>query len=81
LHLQLVEVLSVYIPSSDVDTTSCGPCSGDACDKRRHSDIGMTIRVRVPNPMGTDMGMIFYPCVAPVPNPNRTGRVFFSTRV
>jgi hypothetical protein len=39
----------------------------------------MTIRVRVsgirrvPDPTGTDTGIIFYPRVAPVPDPNRDG--------
>jgi hypothetical protein len=41
--------------------------------------LGMTIRVRVsdtrrvPDPIGTDTRMIFYPCVTPVPDPNRDG--------
>jgi hypothetical protein len=41
--------------------------------------LGMAIRVRVPDtrrvsgPMGTGMETIFYPQVAPVPNPNRDG--------
>jgi hypothetical protein len=32
--------------------------------------LGMTIRIRVPDLMGTATGMIFYPWVTPVPNPN-----------
>jgi hypothetical protein len=41
--------------------------------------LGMAIRLRVPDnrrvpdPMGTGTGMIFYPRVAPVPNLNRDG--------
>jgi hypothetical protein len=37
------------------------------------SRVGMAIRVRVPDPMGTGTGMIFYLWVAPVPDPNRDG--------
>jgi hypothetical protein len=33
----------------------------------------MTIWVRVPDPTGMGTGMIFYPWVAPVPDPNRDG--------
>jgi hypothetical protein len=48
----------------------------------------MAIRVpvpdtrRVPDPTGTGMGTIFYPRVAPVPNPNQDGyrAGIFSTR-
>jgi hypothetical protein len=52
--------------------------------------IGMAIRVwipdtrRVPDPIGTGMGMVFYPWVAPVPEPNRDGYrtgIFFHPRV
>jgi hypothetical protein len=50
--------------------------------------LGMAIRVRVPDtrripdPMG--MGTIFYPWVAPVPDPNQDGYgtgIFFHPRV
>jgi hypothetical protein len=33
----------------------------------------MAIRVRVPDLMGTGTGTIFYPWVAPVPDPNQDG--------
>jgi hypothetical protein len=36
----------------------------------------MPIQVRVPDPMGTGTGTIFYPRVAPVPDPNRDGYFF-----
>jgi hypothetical protein len=39
---------------------------------------------RVPDPIGTGTGMIFYPRVAPVPDPNRDGYgtgIFFHPRV
>jgi hypothetical protein len=50
----------------------------------------MTIRVRVPNPTGTEM--IFYPWMTPVPDPNRdeyfflpmdnlTGTRYFTTAI
>jgi hypothetical protein len=35
--------------------------------------LGMTIRLRVSDPSGTDTRMIFYPWVTPVPDPNRDG--------
>jgi hypothetical protein len=41
---------------------SSGPASS--------SRVGMAIRVRVPDPMGPGTGMIFYPWVAFVPDPN-----------
>jgi hypothetical protein len=44
--------------------------------------VEMAIRVRVTDPMGIDMGTIFYLRVAPVSNPNwdELRRVFFPTR-
>jgi hypothetical protein len=35
--------------------------------------VGMAIRVRVPDLTGTGTGIIFYPWVAPVLDPNRDG--------
>jgi hypothetical protein len=46
-------------------------------EEGKQTPLGMAIWVwvpdtrRVPDPTGTGMGMIFYPWVAPVPNPNR----------
>jgi hypothetical protein len=37
------------------------------------SSVGMSIRVRVPDPTGTGTRIIFYLRVAPVPDPNRDG--------
>jgi hypothetical protein len=38
--------------------------------------LGMTIRVWVPDPTGIDMGIIFYPWVAPVSDSDRDGYFF-----
>jgi hypothetical protein len=42
-----------------------------ACEDIILQSLGMAIRVRVPDPMGPGTGTIFYPWVAPVPDPNR----------
>jgi hypothetical protein len=70
-------------------SSSCGrwpPCNEYALKmvdegNRLHAAcwVGMAIRVRVPDtcrvpdPTGTGTGTIFYPWVAPVPDPNRDG--------
>jgi hypothetical protein len=46
---------------------------------RKEEEVGMTIQVRVsstyrvPDPMGTDMDMSFYPWVESVHDPNQSG--------
>jgi hypothetical protein len=43
--------------------------------------VGMTIRIWVPDPTGMGTGIIFYPQVAPISDPNRDGYgtgIFFS---
>jgi hypothetical protein len=52
---------------------------GGETSQKKESYIGMTIRVRVagtrpiPDPIRTDMGVIFYPHVSPVPDLKQNG--------